>query len=288
MSDRTLKGRTCVITGANSGIGAVTAQVLAAQGAEMILAGRSKDNTRPVLDSIEIDTGRRPAFVPLDLGSFDSVRRAAGEINAMDRPIDLLINNAGLAGVRDTNAAGFELLFAVNHLGHFLFTQLLLDRVRAADSARIINVSSDAHFTAKGIDWEALRRPAAKLTAMDAYAVSKLSNVLFTKELQRRLEGTGVTAYALHPGVVSTNVWRKIPRPFAALAKLFMIDSQEGAKTTIHCATAPLAELDPGGYYDKCTEKEPSEPARDPALAAELWRRSEQWVSAGKTSDAAD
>ena len=147
-----------------------------------------------------------------------------------------------------------------------------------------MNVASRAHHRARSIDWEALRRPATSTGGLDEYSVSKLANVLFTKELARRLAGSGVTAYSLHPGVVATDIWRELPWGLRHLAKLFMISPEEGARTTIHCATAPEATLQSGAYYDSCKPVRPSRAADDPALAAELWRRSLEWTGAPSSS----
>jgi NAD(P)-dependent dehydrogenase (short-subunit alcohol dehydrogenase family) len=151
--------------------------------------------------------------------------------------------------------------------------------LKASAPARIVNVSSVAHYQASGIDWDVVREPTRGFTAMGEYAVSKLANVLFTQELARRLDGTGVTTYALHPGAIASDIWsRRMPGPLAAALKIFMRSTGEGAQTSVWCATAPELATDSGKYYDDCTEKEPSKVAT-PELAAELWRRSEEWVA---------
>ena len=218
-------------------------------------------------------------LLPLDLGDFDSVRLCAQTFLARDLPLHLLINNAGLAGQRGFTKSGFELAFGVNHMGHFLLTQLLLDRIKASASARIVTVASRAHYRAPGLDWEALRRPTGSRTGLAEYGVSKLANVLFSTELGRRLAGSGVTTYSLHPGVVASEVWRSVPWPLRALMKLGMIGTEQGALTSVYCATAPEVAQETGLYYDQCHAKTPSRAARDATLAAELWMRSEQWTS---------
>ena len=194
-------------------------------------------------------------------------------------PLHLLVNNAGLAGTRGITASGFELAFGVNHMGHFLLTQLLLERLRASAPARIVTVASRAHTRTDGVDWDALRRPTRTRTAIHEYAVSKLANVWFSAELARRLEGSGVTTYALHPGVVASDVWRSVPWPFRSLIKLRMLSTDEGAKTSLYCATAPECAGESGLYYDKCRVRTPSALGHDSALAQELWRRSEAWLA---------
>jgi NAD(P)-dependent dehydrogenase (short-subunit alcohol dehydrogenase family) len=279
MSD--LKGKVFIVTGATSGIGKVTALELARQGAHVVLACRSADKTAAVIEEIKRETGNPDVdFLALDLGDLTAVRASAQAFLDRGLPLHGLVNNAGLAGQRGQTKDGFELAFGTNHLGHFLFTTLVLDTLRASAPARIVNVASASHYSAKKIDWDALHRPTRTITGLDEYAVSKLANVLFTAELARRLEGTGVTTYALHPGVVATNVWRRMPRAVSWLPKLFMKSTEDGARTQIWCATAPELADQSGRYYDRCKEKRPSRLAQDAELAAELWRRSEAWTEA--------
>lgn len=274
-----LAGRIVLITGANTGIGQVTARELAKQGAHVFIACRSIERAQPVLDEIRAlaGTGKAEAL-PLDLGNLDSVRQCAQAFLARGLPLHLLINNAGLAGARGFTQSGFELAFGTNHIGHFLFTQLLMERIRASAPARIVTVASRAHYRAHGIDWDAVRQPTRSRTGLPEYSVSKLANVLFSAELSRKLAGTGVSTYSLHPGVVASDVWRSVPWPLRSLMKLGMISPAEGAATTLYCATSIDAGRQTGLYYDRCRPKEPSKAAQDLALAAELWRRSEEWV----------
>lgn len=278
MSD--LANQRFIVTGANTGIGKVTARELARGGAHVILACRSRDKTQPVIDDIARETGNpNLAFAALDLSDLASVRACAEQLAAHDAPIHGLINNAGLAGKRGLTKDGFELTFGTNHLGHYLFTRLLLERVKQAGHARIVNVASDSHYSAKGIEWDAMRKPTRSVSGMHEYAQSKLANVLFTTELARRLEGTGVTTYALHPGVVATDVWRQVPAPIRWLMKLFMISPETGAQASLRCATDPALAHDTGRYYTVGgKEKKPSKLARDAALAGTLWTRSAEWV----------
>lgn len=275
---RDLVGRNILVTGANSGIGAVTARELAARGARVLLACRSEDKTRPVLDAIRA-AGGSAEFLPLDLGDLAAVRRSAEAVLARDEPLHVLVNNAGLAGQRGLTRDGFELAFGTNHLGHFLFTLLLLPRLRASAPARIVNVSSKSHYQPKTFDFEALRRPTSTLSGMHEYGVSKLCNVLFTKELARGRAGAGVRSYALHPGVVATDVWRRIPWPIGPLIKRFMISAEEGARTTLYCATSPEVAAEDGLYYDACRVRRPSRLADDAELARALWDKSEEFVA---------
>ena len=279
-STPSLAGRVALITGANAGIGLVTARELARRGAQVFIACRSTERARPALEQIRsASPGAQVEVLSLDLGDFASVRQCAASFLARKLPLHLLINNAGLAGTRGFTASGFELAFGVNHMGHFLFTQLLLERIKASAPARIVTLASRAHIRTSGIDWEAVRQPTRTRTAIAEYAASKLANVWFSAELGRRLAGTGVSTYSLHPGVVASDVWRSVPWPIRPLLKLRMIDTEEGARTTLYCATAPEIAQETGLYYDKCKQRTPSTLGQDPSLAAELWRRSEAWVN---------
>jgi NAD(P)-dependent dehydrogenase (short-subunit alcohol dehydrogenase family) len=275
-----LANKTFVITGANTGIGKITALEIARRGAHVILACRSAEKTQPVVDEIQRETGNKHVeFVQLDLGDLASVRRCAEELLARKTPIHGLINNAGLGGQRGQTKDGFEIQFGTNHLGHYLFTRLLLDRIKESGPARIVNVASASHYSAKGIDWEAVRKRTKSTTGMHEYEVSKLSNVLFTKELARRLEGSDVTTYAVHPGVVATDVWRRVPAPFRWVMKKFMWTPEQGAQSTIRAATAPELATETGRYYDKDgREKRPNRVADDIELASALWSKSAEWT----------
>jgi NAD(P)-dependent dehydrogenase (short-subunit alcohol dehydrogenase family) len=275
-----LAGRVALVTGANTGIGKVTATTLAQQGAQVFIACRPGPRSDAALADIRTSAPAATVdLLPLDLGDLASVRACAQAFLARGLPLHLLINNAGVAGAKGLTASGFELGFGTNHIGHFLLTQLLLPCLKASAPARIVNVASRMHYRVDGIDFEAVRQPTRSATGLPEYGVGKLANVLFTAELGRRLAGTGVTTYALHPGVVATEVWRSVPWPLQGLIKLFMITPEEGARTTLYCATAPEVAGETGLYYDKCRPKTPSRAARDEALAQELWRRSEAWVA---------
>jgi NAD(P)-dependent dehydrogenase (short-subunit alcohol dehydrogenase family) len=280
----TLEGRHALVTGANTGIGRVTALELAKQGAQVLVAVRSLEKVKDLIEEARVATGRHAIeAVELDLSDFASIRACASAVLARDQPLQLLINNAGLAGSRGRSKSGFELIFGVNHVGTFLFTQLLLERVlesaSAASPARIVTVASRAHYQCKKLDFDVLRNSTKTVTTTPEYAASKLANVLFSAELSRRLEGKHVTTYSLHPGVVATDIWRGVPWPFRSLMKLGMITPEEGAKTTLHCATSAQAGAESGLYYDKQKPVKPSALALDEGLARELWRRSEEWVA---------
>lgn len=273
-----MTGRTCLITGANSGIGHATALGLADKGAKLILAGRDATTTQAVIDEIEAAGKGTAEYVHLDLADLESVRACADEVLARDAPLHVLLNNAGVAGKKGVTAQGFELTFGVNHLGPFLLTQLLLGRLQASGPARIVNVASDAHFGAKAIDFDALQRPTKSFGGLREYQVSKLCNVLFTQELARRVEAEDIAAYAVHPGVVASNIWREVPWPIRPVVKRFMTSTTAGAETSIYCAASPDVTGQSGKYFEKCQEHPASEHAT-PELAEELWARSAEWTA---------
>ena len=267
-----------LITGANTGIGRVTAETLARGGAHVVLAGRSKEKTDPVIQAIVAGKKGSAEFLPLDLADLESVRACAKNLLQKGEPIDVLIANAGLAGLRGTTKQGFEMTFGTNHLGHFLLVTQLLPLLRKAAPSRIVVVASKAHFRAKKIDWNALREPTKTISGFPEYGVSKLCNVLFVKELARGRAGEGVHSYALHPGVIASDVWRQVPWPFRSLIKLRMKTTEEGAQTSLYCATSKDVADHDGRYYDDCKETPCSKLAEDPELAKTLWQKSEEWT----------
>ncbi|WP_447507176.1 SDR family oxidoreductase [Acinetobacter oleivorans] len=280
MSYLKLNGKVALVTGANSGIGAVTARELALQGYHVFLACRSINKAQSVIQEIQsLSHGQaKVEFIELDLADLDSVRRCAKSFLSRDLPLHLLIANAGLAGQKGLTQSGFELTFGVCHVGHFLLTKLLTEKLIDSKPARVVVVASKAHRHARGIDFNAVLKPTDSFGGLKEYAVAKLANILFAKELGRRLYGTGVTVYAVHPGVVSTNVWRAMPQPFVKLISHFMISPEEGAKTTLYCATQPQVAGDTGFYYEDCKVKVSSHAAQNINLANELWEQSLNWV----------
>jgi retinol dehydrogenase 12 len=274
-----LAGRTFLITGANTGIGLATATGLAKRGGRVFVACRSAEKGRAAVARISAETGNDAvAFLPLDLSDLASVRACADEFLARGEPLHVLINNAGVGGARGLTKDGFELTFGINHLGHFALTAALLDRLAASAPARVVTVSSDAHYQAPGIDFEAVRRPTASRTGLPEYSVSKLGNVLFSQELARRAGERGITTYALHPGVVASDIWRRIPWPVRPLMKLRMLSTEQGAATSLYCATAAELAGASGRFYEDCRERSPSAVAT-PELARELWEHSEAWAA---------
>lgn len=276
---RDLAGKRVVITGANSGIGLETTRVLASRGAAVVAACRSAERAEVVLEPLRRETGNAAiTFLSLDLSSLESVRGAASTLLREGTPIDILINNAGIAGFRGETQDGFEMAFGVNHLGHFLFTAMLFPLLQAGTTGRSVHVASKAHYDARKLDWSRVQRTTATFLGVREYEVSKLANVLFAAELARRTHNPNVLSLSLHPGVVASDIWRRIPWPVQGWMKRRMISNEEGAKTSIHCATAAPEVLEDGAYYDESEVKEPSELALREDLAAELWERSEAWV----------
>jgi retinol dehydrogenase 12 len=272
-----MSGEVCVVTGATSGIGQATAAALARRGAQVVLVGRDRGRGEAAAAELAAAGGPAPRLEIADLASMGQVRALAHRLGALER-IDVLVNNAGLmAGQRRVTADGFDEVFAVNHLAPFLLTNLLLGQLTAAGPARVITVSSDAHAAARlDLDdlqlehgWEGWR----------AYASSKLANILFTRELARRLAGSAVTANCAHPGLVRTRFGREVRGPMrvgVTLARPFMLSPQRGARTIVYLATSPEVAGATGGYYVKSRPREPSPAARDDSAARRLWRLSEE------------
>ncbi|HEX5190081.1 MAG TPA: SDR family oxidoreductase [Streptosporangiaceae bacterium] len=274
-----LAGRTFLVTGANAGIGYATAQNLARRGGMVWAAFRSQAKGEAAVAAIRAETGSDQVLpLRLDLADLASVSRAAQTVLESGGPLHVLVNNAGVGGVHGKTADGFELHFGVNHLGHFALSRALLPLLTASAPARIVNVASDSHYQAKGINTSGLRSRTKSITGLPEYAVSKLCNVLHAAELGRRLAGTGVTTYALHPGVVASQIWRRVPWPVRPIVTRRMLTIEQGARTSLYCATSEEVASESGGYYDSCRPAEPSKVVT-PELAATLWEYSERWTS---------
>ncbi|MFO0550177.1 MAG: SDR family oxidoreductase [Polyangiaceae bacterium] len=280
-----MRGKTVVITGANTGIGLETARALARAGARVVMAARNRDKGIAAVADVKRTTGNEAVELAVfDLGSLASVRKGAAELLERCERIDVLVNNAGLVlGSRQTTTDGFEATFGINHLGPFLLTQLLLPRIRETHGARIVNVASRAHKRVRGIWFDDLMVERRPYIGFQVYCHSKLANVLFTKELARRLEGTGVTANSLHPGVVATEFATLGDVGFlhAAASRLlrpFMLNAEEGARTTVYCVTNPQLATVSGKYFADSAEARPSRAACDEAAAERLWLRSAELV----------
>jgi retinol dehydrogenase 12 len=273
-----MQGQVCVITGATSGIGKAAAAALARQGAEVIVVGRDPGRTEATAAAIQADGAPPPKVEIADLARLDQVRALAGRLDQTLDRIDVLINNAGLVlNERQVTPDGYEHVFAVNHLAPFLLTNLLRPKLTTSAPARVITVSSDAHTAAKlDLDDPNLEHG---WSSWRSYSNSKLANILFTRELAGRLDGTGVTANCLHPGVVRTGFGRDarpLMRVGITIAKPFMLSPERGADTIVYLASAPDVAAKTGGYYVKRQLREPSAAARDDGLARRLWEISER------------
>ena len=268
-------GKTFVITGATSGIGHETALRLAARGARLALVGRDRRLGEAASAAIQQQTpGCDVQIHYADLSRLDEVRRLGGALTAALPRIDVLINNAGaIFRGREETADGLERTFALNHMAYFLLTDLLRARLIASAPARIVNVASEAHRGAT-LDFDDLQG-ARRYGAWSAYRRSKLANILFTRELARRLDGTGVSANCLHPGFVASRFGDNttgLVRLGVNLGKrLFAISPEDGARTSLHVATAPEAGTTSGRYYVKSAPAAPSKAAQDDSAAVRLW-----------------
>ncbi|XP_057178951.1 retinol dehydrogenase 12, like isoform X1 [Triplophysa rosa] len=276
-SDVRLDGKTVIITGANTGIGKFTAIDLAKRGARIIMACRDMEKSNGALKEVVESSGNQNVFASrLDLADTKSIREFAEKVNTEEKQVNILINNAGvMVCPYGKTADGFEMQIGVNHMGHFLLTHLLLDLIKRSMPARIINVSSMAHQWGT-IDLEDINSEKS-YDKKKAYSQSKLANILFTRSLAKRLEGSGVTAYALHPGVVQTELWRHLNKPQQAvmwMVRPFTKTSVQGAQTTIYCAVAPELETESGKYYSDCAPANCSQAALDDDVAQRLWELS--------------
>jgi NAD(P)-dependent dehydrogenase (short-subunit alcohol dehydrogenase family) len=278
----TMDEKTCIVTGASSGIGKETARSLAGMGARVVMVSRDQARGAAARDDIRRTTGRDVEWVLADLSSQASIRDLAARILEMCPRIDVLVNNAGaLYTSRQTTVDGFERTFATNHLNYFLLTHLLLDRIKDSAPARIVNVSSRAHMNG-AIDFEDPHFERRRYNIGGAYSQSKLANVLFTYELARRLEGTGVTVNCLHPGVVRTGFAKNnggllgtIVKHGMRVASMFFMDAAKGAQTSVFLAASPEVEGVTGRYFVRCKDTPSSERSYDIDAARRLWELSE-------------
>jgi len=281
-SNAPMKGRVSVITGANSGIGKATALALAKLGATVVLVCRNLERAETARKEIVSETNNTDVSVALvDLSHLKSVRIFAADFQKKSPKLHVLVNNAGIyTSKRIVTVDGFESTFATNHLGHFLLTELLVDELKANAPSRIINVSSDAHLSGH-VDFDDLQGE-RKYGGMKSYAQSKLANVLFTYELAKRLDGTGVTANCVHPGVVRTNFGRDSGGLMSVGVRIgapFMLSPEAGARTIVWLASSPEVEQVTGKYFVKESERRSSKESYDADVAKRLWYVSSELVS---------
>ncbi len=281
-----LSGQIHLVTGANAGIGKATARGLARGGAEVIFLCRDEECGRSAIDEIANDTGNDDLHLVLcDLSQQAQIRAAAGEIRDRFDRLDVLVNNAGVY-LTDyiLTVDQLEKTWAVNHLGYFLLTNLLLDLLKDSSPSRIVNVSSDAHHDAN-LDFDNLNGEKG-YSWYEAYCTSKMANVLFTRELARRLDGDGVTVNAMHPGVVASNIWKRNGDWISRLLRLatpFFRTTEKGAETVLYLAASPQVKGVSGKYFKDCQEKYPARKAQDEELARRLWKVSERQVGGLET-----
>ena len=269
--------KVALLTGGSSGIGRVTVMRLLDEGWHVVVAGRKLPNfsAQELSERPHLMGQANLSFLPLNLADLGSVRDCAQAFLSMDLPLDALVLNAGVAGVQGQTKQGIEFAFGVNHLGHFLLTQLLLEKLRHSAPSRVVTVASRAHhFARDGIEWSKLHKTSQSWFGVKDYAVSKLANIWFSRSLGKRLASDNVSCYSLHPGVVRTGIWRYAPAWFKpVLGVRSMLTPEEGAMTTLHCILhAPQRET--GLYYANCRPAIPSPVALNDEEAEKLWVQS--------------
>ena len=281
-----MKSKVIVITGATSGIGQVAAEKLAAMGARIVQVARDKDRGQAAIARLnKISPGIAHAIYYADLSRLREMKRVAAEITQAEPRIDVLMNNAGaMFGTRQPTEDDLERTFALNHMSYFMMTQGLRDRLAASAPARVVNTASDAH-TSGTVDFDDLQSEKAYHSnlkdwlryggpAFKVYARSKLMNILYTRELARKLAGTGVTANSLHPGFVATRFGDQTGGLIGfgvGIAKRFALTPEQGAETLVYLASSPEVSSVTGEYFHKCRPATPSKEAQDDAKAQRLW-----------------
>jgi NAD(P)-dependent dehydrogenase (short-subunit alcohol dehydrogenase family) len=276
-----MQGRHVAITGPTAGIGRSTALELARRGASLTLLCRNPEKALGQQQDIIAAGGEPPVVIVMDMASLESVRRAASELVATERPLDVLVNNAGVINTRRRESAdGFEETLAVNHFAPFLLTGLLLPALRRQPGARIVNVASNAHAFVRDMGWEDMQAARSYRTFRE-YGRSKLANILFTRSLARRLEGEKITVNCLHPGAVATSLGNNngwLGKALPALLKPFFRSPEKGAETSIHLACSDEISGISGAYFVDCRTRRPKPWAEDDAAAERLWDYTEERV----------
>ena len=276
-----MNGKVCLVTGANTGIGKVAAVELARQGATVVMVCRDKAKGQAARREIQQASGNNQVDLLLaDLSSQANIRKLAVDFKTRHSRLDVLLNNAGLYMPKRTlSTDGIETTFAVNHLAYFLLANLLLDVLKQAAPSRVINVSSGAHR--RGVMAFDNLQGERSYSGISAYSNAKLANILFTRELARRLAGTRVTVNCLHPGVVATQIFRNLPKPLEWLVKAFALSPEKGAQTSVYLASSPEVAHVTSKYFVKQRETAPVAAAQDDAVARKLWQISEQLTGLG-------
>jgi NAD(P)-dependent dehydrogenase (short-subunit alcohol dehydrogenase family) len=276
-----MQGRRVAITGPTAGIGRSTALELARRGASLTLFCRNRDKALGLQQDIVAAGGEPPAVILMDMARLDSVRQAAAEFLEADRPLDVLLNNAGVINTRRRESAdGFEETLAVNHFAPFLLTGLLLPTLLRSEGARIVNVASNAHAFVRDMGWEDMQAERSYKTFRE-YGRSKLANILFTRSLAQRLENRDITVNSLHPGAVATSLGNNngwLGKALPAVLKPFFRSPEKGAETSIYLAGSDDVSRVSGAYFVDCRARDPKPWARDDAAARRLWQYTEETV----------
>ncbi|MEI6124650.1 MAG: SDR family oxidoreductase [Bacteroidota bacterium] len=272
-----IKDKICLITGATSGVGQQTALALCRQGAKVVFTYRNEQKANETLALIESKIGVKPEMYFCDFSSLDSIRKFSEKFKSQHTKLDVLINNSGICEMeRKISTDGIEMNFAVNHLAPFLLTNLLLDIIMNNGSARVINVASGAHKNAK-INFDDLEIKKS-FSGFKAYGQSKLANILFTKSLAKSLENTNVSVYCLHPGFVSTGIFKNMGKFSIGLLRVFMISPEKGAQTSVFLATSDSIDAPSGSYFYQKKVVNSSADSNDNIIADKLWIISSKYV----------
>ena len=269
-----LENKVCLITGATNGIGQESAKALNKMGAEIVFVARNEEKGNFLKQQLKNDSGRDATMIIANLSSQAEVKRAANEFLALEKPLDILLNNAGIMNrERNETVDGLEEVFSVNHLAYFTLSLMLLDKLKQTENSRVINVASGAHQFVKDMNFDDLQSEKT-FKPLQVYGQSKLANILFTKSLSEKLLNSGVTVNCLHPGFVSTGIGsnnKGIWNLLMFLAKPFAKRTNKGAETSIYLCSSPAVKNISGEYFVDCTVEKVSEAANDPKQAEKLW-----------------
>ena len=269
-----LENKVCLITGATNGIGQESAKALNNMGDEIVFVARNEEKGNFLKQQLKNDSGRDAIMIVANLSSQAEVKRAANEFLALEKPLDILLNNAGIMNrERNETVDGLEEVFSVNHLAYFTLSLMLLDKLKQTENSRVINVASGAHQFVKDMNFDDLQSEKT-FKPLQVYGQSKLANILFTKSLSEKLLNSGVTVNCLHPGFVSTGIGsnnKGIWNLLMFLAKPFAKRTNKGAETSIYLCSSPAVKNISGEYFVDCTVEKVSEAANDPKQAEKLW-----------------
>ena len=269
-----LENKVCLITGATNGIGQESAKALNKMGAEIVFVARNAEKGNFLKQQLKNDSGRDATMIVANLSSQAEVKRAANEFLALEKPLDILLNNAGIMNrERNETVDGLEEVFSVNHLAYFTLSLMLLDKLKQTENSRVVNVASGAHQFVKDMNFDDLQSEKT-FKPLQVYGQSKLANILFTKSLSEKLLNSGVTVNCLHPGFVSTGIGsnnKGIWNLLMFLAKPFAKKSNKGAETSIYLCASPAVKNISGEYFVDCSVEKVSEAANDPKQAEKLW-----------------